>query len=405
MRRTARILLLIYAFTIPWEYSLDLGAPFGNIARIVGLLLLMVAIPAVLQAGKMRTPNALEWLALAMYLWFACTCFWTVDTVTAAAKMRGYAQEMMVVWFLWEFAEDRHELRAILRMWLAGSWVLAALTIVDLSSAAAMAAGQIRFAAIGQDPNDVARFLDLGFPVAALLLDWEPHRPGRALAIGYFPLGVAAVLLTASRGGFFAVVVAMIGCAIVLHRNHFRIVLLGFVALPIVAAALWFLAPHETLGRLATIADQLQSGDLNQRWNIWEAGWHAFVGAPFLGHGVGSFVSAAGLAPIDTAHNTALSILVEAGICGFSLAFAIVAMSIHSVLQMRGTLQTALLTLVSVWIISSLVGTVIESWTTWLMFGVIAVAARLTVHPMTRFVTTSASTNGLLDDAAVVHAR
>lgn len=405
MRRTARILLLIYAFTIPWEYSLDLGAPFGNIARIVGLLLLMVAIPAVLQAGKMRTPNALEWLALAMYLWFACTCFWTVDTVTAAAKMRGYAQEMMVVWFLWEFAEDRHELRAILRMWLAGSWVLAALTIVDLSSAAAMAAGQIRFAAIGQDPNDVARFLDLGFPVAALLLDWEPHRPGRALAIGYFPLGVAAVLLTASRGGFFAVVVAMIGCAIVLHRNHFRIVLLGFVALPIVAAALWFLAPHETLGRLATIADQLQSGDLNQRWNIWEAGWHAFVGAPFLGHGVGSFVSAAGLAPIDTAHNTALSILVEAGICGFSLAFAIVAMSIHSVLQMRGTLQTALLTLVSVWIISALVGTVIESRTTWLMFGVIAVAARLTVHPMTRFVTTSASTNGLLDDAAVVHAR
>jgi hypothetical protein len=124
--------LLIYAFTIPWEYSLDLGAPFGNIARIVGLLLLMVAIPAVLQAGKMRTPNALEWLALAMYLWFACTCFWTVDTVTAAAKMRGYAQEMMVVWFLWEFAEDRHELRAILRMRLAGSWVLAALTIVDL---------------------------------------------------------------------------------------------------------------------------------------------------------------------------------------------------------------------------------------------------------------------------------
>jgi O-antigen ligase len=405
MRRAVRILLLIYVFTIPWEYSLDLGAPFGNIARIVGLLLLMVAIPAVLQAGKMCAPNALEWLALAMYLWFACTCFWTVDTVTAAAKMRGYAQEMMVVWFLWEFAEDRHELRAILRMWLAGSWVLAALTIVDLSSAAAVAAGQIRFAAVGQDPNDVARFLDLGFPVAALLLDWEARWYGRVLAIGYFPLGVAAVLLTASRGGFVAVLVAMIGCAIVLHRNHFRIVLLGFVALSIVAAALWFLAPHETLGRLATIADQLQSGDLNQRWNIWEAGWHAFVAAPFLGHGVGSFVSATGLASIDTAHNTALSILVEAGICGFSLAFAIAAVSIHSVLRARGTLRMALLTLISVWIVSSLVGTVIESRTTWLMFGVIAVAARLTVHPKTPLDTTSALTTGPLDDAAVVHAR
>ena len=202
-----------------------------------------------------------------------------------------------------------------------------------------------------------------------------------------------------------AALVAIIGCVAVLYRSNFRVVMIGFLALPIVAAGLWFLAPHETLGRFATIADQLHGGDLNQRLNIWEAGWHAYVNAPFFGHGAGSFVSAAGLASIDTAHNTALSILVEAGICGFSLAFAIVAVSIHSVLQMRGTLRIALLSLVSVWIVSSLVGTVFESRTTWLMFGVIAVAARLTTQPKTRFVTVPASPNGLLDEAAVVRAQ
>jgi O-antigen ligase len=402
MRKGAWILLLIYVFTIPWEYSLDLGAPLGNIARIVGLLLLIVAIPAVLQAGKMRTWDALEWLALALFLWSACTCFWTIDAPTAAAKMRGYAQEMMIVWFLWEFTSDQRDLRTILRMWLAGSWVLAALTIAN---AGAMVADQVRFAAVGQDPNDVARFLDLGFPIAALLLDWELGWRGKALAIGYFPLGVAAVLLTASRGGFLAALVAIIGCAAVLYRGHFRAALLGCLALPIVATLLWFITPHETLGRLATITDQLQGGDLNQRLNIWEAGWHAFVSAPFFGHGVGSFVDAAGLAPGDTAHNTALSILVETGICGFALAFAIVAVSVPSVLQMRGTLRTALTTLVSVWLVSSLVGTVFESRTTWLMFGVIAVAVRLTVHPITHFLPKSASTDGLRDDAAVVQAR
>ena len=47
MRRIAWLLLLVFAFAIPWEYSLDLGEPFGNIARIVGLLLLLAAIPAV----------------------------------------------------------------------------------------------------------------------------------------------------------------------------------------------------------------------------------------------------------------------------------------------------------------------------------------------------------------------
>jgi hypothetical protein len=58
MRRTAWILLLLFAFAIPWEYSLDLGGLLGNAARIAGLLVLLAAIPAVLQAGRMRTPGA-----------------------------------------------------------------------------------------------------------------------------------------------------------------------------------------------------------------------------------------------------------------------------------------------------------------------------------------------------------
>lgn len=405
MRQAARVLLLIYVFTIPWEYSLDLGAPFGNIARMVGLLLLTVTVYVVLLAGKIHTPDPLQWLVLAMYLWLTCTYFWTIEPIVAAAKLRGYAQEMMVVWFLWEFIADHHALRDILRMWLAGSWVLAALTIADFSFAHATAAGQVRFAAVGHDPNDVARFLDLGFPVAALLLDWEPQWPGRVLAIGYIPLGVAAVLLTASRGGFLAALVAMIGCGAVLYRKHFRLVLFGFFALPIVPAAVWFLAPHETLMRLATIGGQLQGGDMNQRLNIWEAGWRAFARAPFLGHGVGSFVRVAGLASIDTAHNTGLSLLVETGIFGFSLAFAILAVSIQSALRMRGTSRTSLLTLISVWMVSSMVGSVLESRTTWLMFGMIALAARLTFQQGKRVPTMSPSTKRVPDDAAIVRAR
>jgi len=40
MRRVAWGLLLLFAFAVPWEYSLDLGEPLGNIARVVGLVLL-----------------------------------------------------------------------------------------------------------------------------------------------------------------------------------------------------------------------------------------------------------------------------------------------------------------------------------------------------------------------------
>jgi O-antigen ligase len=402
MRKAVWVLLLLYVFTIPWEYSLDLGAPFGNIARIFGIVLLIVALPAMAQAGRFRTLGALQWLTLALFLWLTCTCFWSPDISITWAKLRGYVQEMMIVWLLWEFADTPRDLQAVLRAWLAGSAVLAALTIANSWSAEASAAGQIRFTAIGVDPNDAARFLDLGFPIAALLIGLERNWPARMLTVGYFPLGIAAVLLTASRGGFVAALVAVLGCAVILHRESFRSLLFAFFALPFAGFAAWHLIPRETLNRIATIDDQIHGGDLNQRLNIWEAGWRAFASAPFFGHGAGSFVSAAGLASIDTAHNTALSILVESGICGFLLTFAIVTVSVRSVLRMRSTLRMALLTLITVWIVSSLVGTVIESRTTWLMFGTIALAAGLTARQETRRVT---SIDGLPDDTTAARAQ
>src|SRR5208282_1518299 len=98
MRRTAWILLLLFAFTIPLEYSLDLGGIFGNAARIAGLTELLVAVTAVLQAGRMRTPGVFWWLTLAFFLWFCGSFFWTIDPVATLEKMRGYFQEMMIVW-------------------------------------------------------------------------------------------------------------------------------------------------------------------------------------------------------------------------------------------------------------------------------------------------------------------
>jgi len=65
------------------------------------------------------------------------------------------------------------DLRALLRATVAGSWVLALLTLANFATAEAVA-NQIRFAAEGQDPNDVARYLDLGFPLAALVKLAEP---------------------------------------------------------------------------------------------------------------------------------------------------------------------------------------------------------------------------------------
>lgn len=377
MRRLAWSLLLLFAFAIPWEYSLDLGAPLGNIARIVGLALLFAAVPALCETGRLRTPGPLQWLVLAFFLWFSCSAFWTVDRAATLITVRGYFQVMMVVWLVGEFAASAEDLRALLRAFVAGSWVLAVLTVANLASPEAIAEGQIRFSATGQDPNDVARFLVLSLPLAALLWTSETRWPWRLLAAGYLPLGLVGVLLTGSRGGFLAVLAALVGSGFLLARLDLRKVLAGVLALPVIAAAFWFAVPHETLGRLATISEQLGGGDLNQRLNIWESGWHAFVRAPFFGSGAGTFVAAAGLAPIDTAHNTVLSIAVTGGLVALFLAAAILASVLRSTLQTRGPVRWATATALVAWVITSLASTVEANRTTWLLLSLIALAGRL----------------------------
>jgi O-antigen ligase len=286
----------------------------------------------------------------------------------------------MLVGLVWEFAASPEDLRGLMRAYVAGAWVLALLTLASLGSAEAIAAGQIRFVAAGQDPNDVARYMDLGLPLAALLVTSERRWPARLLALGYLPLGLGSVVLTASRGGFLAAGVALCGCAVLLGRSQPRLVLAGAASLPVLAAALWFSVPHETLERLATIPSQLQSGDLNQRWNIWGAGWQAFVRSPLAGSGAGSFVSAAGMNPLDTAHNTELSILVGGGLIALSLAVGVVLLAVKAALATRGPLRVALGTVLLVWVIAAQVDTVEENRATWLLLGIIALAGRLAVE-------------------------
>jgi O-antigen ligase len=243
-----------------------------------------------------------------------------------------------------------------------------------------VAAEQIRFVAQGQDPNDVARFLDLGFPLAALLFASERWWAVRLLAVGYVPCGLLAVLLTASRGGFFGALTALLGSAALLVLWRPRGASIVFAGLAATAGTLWLFVPPGSLDRLATIPEQVAAGDLNDRLNIWTAGWHAFTRAPWFGYGAGTFAAAAGLAPADTAHNTVMAVLVTGGLAGTAIFAAIVAAVCWSAGRVSGLLRVALGSALAVWLITSMVGSVEENRTTWLLFGLVALAGRLAVE-------------------------
>lgn len=395
MRRLAWKLLLLFSFAVPWEHSLEFAEPFGSPARLAGLLLLLVAIPAMLQTGFLRQPAPLQVLTLAFFLWFVLSMLWSIDGVTTADKLRAYFQEMMVVWLLWEFASTAADLRAVVRAVVLGCAVLAFLTLSDFRSADALAAEQIRFTAYGQDPNDVARFLDLGLPLAAWLARTEKSRALRWATLFYLPLGAVATVLTASRGGFLALLIALTGCAMLFLRRRGRRPRAVIFSLPAFAVALWMLIPSGTLARINTIPEQLSSGDFNQRLTIWQSGWQVFARAPWFGSGGGTFVEAAGLLPTDTAHNTPLTLLVTGGLFALFLASLIVAVAIAAAGRVRGPLRIALLTALAVWILTAMVATVEESRFTWLLLALVALASR--IHEES-----SSSSSGYNPSSAVV---
>jgi O-antigen ligase len=376
MRRVAWFLLLIFVFTIPWEYSLNMGEPFGYVARIAGILTLLAAIVAVLQQGRVRIWGPSLCLVLVFYLWMCASYLWSVAPDMTLEKIRGFFQELMIVWLIWEFVESPKDIRSLMRAYVAGAWVLAILTLTSLVSGTAVV-DQIRFVAEGQDANDMARYLDMGLPMAALLATCDRRWFAQVLAWGYLPLGVLAVLVTASREGFVAALIALAGCGILLLWKFKRAAVGALALLPVGLLGLSLVVPHGTIERLATIPEELNRGDLNQRWNIWDAGWQAFIHAPLMGTGAGSFVSAAGLNSVDTAHNTALSILADGGLLALLVATTIVALAIHALIQMRGPLQLALATVLLGWLTTSLVATVEENRSTWLLIGLIAVAGRM----------------------------
>jgi O-antigen ligase len=377
MRRASWILLVLFVFAIPWEHSLDAGAPFGNAARIFGMLTMLMAVPAVLIEGRFRRLSPIHWLTLACYLWFCCTFFWTAAPHETMLRIRAYAQEMILVWLLWEFVEKAEDLKVLLRAWLSGSWVLAILTIAGFAFSDGMSQEQVRFAAIGQDPNDVARLLVFGFPIALLLVNSSNRRLERTLCLMYFPAGFAAALLTASRSGLLLAMIALAGCAIAALRWRSRAMMAAAASVVFAAIGVFLVAPMGTLDRLHTLAEMKEYGDLNERVNIWSEGWRAFEAAPIAGHGAGSFVIAAKMAPEDTAHNTILSILVEGGICGLSMATAIVVFAFRAISKGPPRLRIGLYLLMVLWVSSSLTQSLWESRTTWLLIGIAAVCERI----------------------------
>jgi O-antigen ligase len=321
MNKLAYGALWIFVFTISSE---PFFRGFGVVpSAITGPLALGLALLASVISGRFRRWHPFHVAALLFVVWIGCGLVFIYNSwVEVPNKFFTYIQLVLVLWMIWELTATRSRHLGIMAAYVLGAGVSALDTIMLFRREAEMLR---RFAAGGVDNNDLAMTLALAIPMAWYLgLTYrQPLR--RWLCSAYLPIALFAIGLTGSRGGMLTTIVALLIVPLTLTR-------LSTVRRGIAIALLWISGvvavayiPQTLMERLASTTTEVEGGRLGGRWKIWNAGLKAFAQQPLAGYGPGVFKRAVDpwlLTKNQVAHNSFLSVLVESGLVGFLLFFA-----------------------------------------------------------------------------------
>jgi O-antigen ligase len=329
LSRAAFAGLWAFVFALPWDV---ITLPFGgsSVPRIVGLVAAALAIAYIFARRSIRPLGWFHVLAILSLVWTGASSLWSIDPEATRQRFMTYAQLLVFVWLLWEIAPTAARQRTLLQAYVGGASVAAAATIKSYLSGVAVlnewSVATSRFVAFGQDPNELGVMLALGLPMAWYLSLTEPRRGVAWLWRAYLPLGITGILLTASRGAALA---GLVGLAIIpwtLGRMRpLTKVALSALVLASLAVGSRFV-PKDSLKRIESTRSDIAAGYFGGRVYIWSAGLEAVRERPVSGAGAGAFGAA--VAPVlhreMASHQTFLEILVEQGLVGLVLFFALV---------------------------------------------------------------------------------
>lgn len=329
MNRVAFLVLLAFAFVLPWEDSVMLPG-VGSIGRLFSMLLLVTGALALLTSGgvRLKRPTLFLVLFLSFTLWSAASFLWSLDQAATLGQAAIRVQLFLLAFFIWQLVDSSERRLAVLQAYVLGCTAAAGSAIINYLMG--MEAVYQRYSVTGVDPNEFATFLALGIPMAWIILISGRHRGLFWPTLLFIPLALLGIVLTSSRGGALVALVALsvipLTLAAVPRSSRKALWLVAVVS----AGGLVIAAPQlaelldSSLERLSSTTRELSSGTLNERAELWSAGFQLFEEHPFVGVGAGAFPLAvrpfAGIEKV--AHNSFISVFVELGPAGLLLLLA-----------------------------------------------------------------------------------
>lgn len=370
--RIAFAALWLLVFVLPWELFYTFPG-LGTAARLGGMIALGVGLLDVALRGRPRRLGGFH-LAIALFVvWAGLSLWWTIHPEGTTIRFKTYAQLALLVWLLWEFAPTPARQHSLMQAYVLGAYVSVLDTVLSYLAGTQVATG--RFAASGFNPNDLGFTLVLALPLAWYLSLTARHKVLVWVNRLYVPLGMAAILLTASRGSFIPAVAALI--IVPWTMSHYPVRTRVAVSLLVVASLIFFrdFIPQSSWRRLSTIRESVASGDLNYRVTIWKAGSQVFMQHPMKGVGAGSYAAAVGpILGVERApHQTFLSVAVGQGLIGLALFLLMFLMAFRNVPRMPPLTR-------KLWMVMALtlaVGLQSRTWDyrkpLWFVLGILAV--------------------------------
>jgi O-antigen ligase len=401
-RKAAFFFLWVLVFVLPWENGVVIHG-FGTITRVVGIPAFGMALLAILESGTLRTLAVQLIVMLLFFIWTGLTYFWSLDPSATAVSIYTFIQMFVMVWLVWEFAQTRKQQFLLLRAYMAGSMVSSVGALIGFFKNTGLNNG--RYTGLGFNPGDLAFILALAIPISLYLAVHERRKVLVWMSGAATVLAFCAIVLTASRGSLIACVPTVVILPLLFPKLKWgrNLVLVIFLALAAVGA--WLFMPESSWSRLSTIGSEISSGTLNERTMIWQIGWQIFGQAPFQGVGSEAFAGAAehslGLASNSStdmgvakarlaAHNTFFSILLEEGVIGFTLFFALLLTLIVSAWRLPHIERTFWLCILATWAVGALDLTWEDRKPTWLIFALLIAVTATKLAPEARSLRKSA---------------
>ncbi len=384
MGKAAYAGLWCFVLVLPWDVFVNLPV-VGSVPRIVGLV---ASAGGVLYILARRRLTPLTWFhlsAVLFVLWAGVTSFWSIDPEETRTRVITYLQLLVLVWLIWEIAWSPARQRALFQAYVVGASVAALVVIYNfLAGGRGPETDIARFTALNQDANELGLTLALGLPMAWYVSLSHPHRRSAWLWRLYLPLGVTAILLTASRASVLA---ALVGLSIIpwtLARLRLRAkaALYALVAGSLVLAS--NVVPEASFARIASTQADIEAGYFGGRGAIWIAGLEVARERPLVGVGAGAFQAAVEptIHQEMVAHNVLLSVLVEDGLVGLLLFVAMVTATLGPLRRLPRVQQRFSIVL----LLALALGSMSLSWDNrkqlWFVLGVLAV--QVTPRPVER---------------------